>query len=80
MTLSQILFTLFLNILLTIILLQFKNKSNFNSIIIIPIISSLFVKYLLGDWDKGYEWSISDISYWLYLISTSSIYVYLFDK
>lgn len=67
-------------IIFTIILLQFENKSNFNSIIIIPIIVSLLVKYLFGDWDDGYVWSISDIYYWGILLFTSIFIISILPK
>jgi len=67
--LQQILLT----ILLTIILLQIPNKSNFSSAYIIPMITALTVKYVLGDWDRGYQWSLSDIVFWLTIIGTSTL-------
>ena len=79
MKLSQIMFTIFLNLVITFVLLQFENKSNFNSKIMVPIISSLIIKYILGDWDVGYQWSVSDIYYWVSLLSTSFIFVYVYS-
>jgi len=58
-------------ILLTVILLQFKNKSNISSLIVVPLIVSLLIKYLIGDLDEGYIWSLSDISYWTLVVGVS---------
>lgn len=55
----------------TIILKFFKNYSNFSDYIIIPLISSISVKYFLGDLDVGYQWTLSDIIYWVSLYVTS---------
>lgn len=63
--------TIVLAILFTLLLKQFKNYSNFSDTIVIPLIVSLSVKYLLGDWDVGYNWTISDIFYWTCLYVTS---------
>jgi hypothetical protein len=63
----QIISTIILVIFISILLLQFKNYSNFSKEIIIPLISVLCVKYLLGDWDSGYSWTILDIFYWTIL-------------
>ena len=65
-------------IVTTVILLHFPNKSNISIYIIIPIITSLLAKYLLGDLDKGFQWSASDIVYWvsLYVFSASTIWIY----
>lgn len=70
--------TILLSTILTIILLQCKNKSNFNSIYIIPIIVSLLVKYLIGDWDVGYQWTTSDIFYWTTLIFSSVFVIFIY--
>ena len=65
-------------IVTTVILLHFPNKSNISIYIIIPMITSLLAKYLLGDLDKGFQWSASDIVYWvsLYVFSASTIWIY----
>jgi hypothetical protein len=65
--------TILLCIIITLLLLQFNNYSNIKNIYIVPIISSLLVKYLLGDWDEGYQWSIYDIYYWMILIIVSGL-------
>lgn len=70
------------NILLVIswslFLLQFKNYSNLSDYIIIPSITTLTTKYLIGDLDKGYIYTVSDIIYWssITLCSILTIYIY----
>lgn len=62
----------------TFILSRFENKSNFSKFIMIPLIVSLLTKYILGDWDVGYVWSLLDIPYWALLIGGSyGILLYL---
>jgi hypothetical protein len=58
-------------ILITYGLLQFENKSNFPTEYIVPVITFLLVKYLLGDWDVGYQWSSSDVMYVLSILGVS---------
>tara|TARA_E500000178_G_C16673223_1_gene595991 strand:+ start:34 stop:282 length:249 start_codon:yes stop_codon:yes gene_type:complete len=60
-------------VFLSLLLFMFRNKSNFAPEYIIPIIVALLVKYLLGDWDKGYTWSSLDIQYWLFILIISYI-------
>ena len=52
-------------IIFIISLLIFPNKSNFSSKYIIPIIVALLVKYYLGDWDRGYNYTYKDIMFWM---------------
>jgi hypothetical protein len=76
--------TLSKNILLVIswslFLLQFKNYSHFSEYLIIPLITSLTAKYLIGDLDKGYKYTSSDILYWITLIFSSISTVFLYHK
>jgi hypothetical protein len=72
--------TLLSTIFLSILLFLFNNKSNFKTEYIIPIIVALLVKYLLGDWDKGYAWSSSDIQYWLFILIISYITIIILKK
>ena len=72
--------TLLSTIFLSILLFLFNNKSNFKTEYIIPIIVALLVKYLLGDWDKGYAWSLSDIQYWLFILVISYITIIILKK
>ena len=62
----------------SLFLLQFNNKSNINSFLIIPIITALTSKYFIGDIDKGYQFSMNDIIYWLTLISSSLLTIIIY--
>jgi hypothetical protein len=73
----QIIKTILFVITTSIVLLFIPNKSNFNSLIIIPIIVGLLTKYSLGDWDKGFIWSSNDIVYWITLFGTSYLTILL---
>ena len=63
------------NILGTIIVTQIPNKSNFPNELVIPLIMALIIKYSIGDLDKGYQWTYSDVFYWTYIILLSYIIV-----
>ena len=76
MYIETILFVIALTLLLSLI----KNKSNFSSFIMIPLIVSLVTKYTVGDWDKGYAWTIVDIPYWLCLFGFSYLTLYLYKR
>ena len=64
------------NTILTLILLNNKNKSNFSPYIIIPLIVSITTKYLFGDWDKGYLWTKLDILYWVSILLYSAFIIF----
>jgi hypothetical protein len=66
------------NVLVTLFLMTFTNKSNFSEYLVIPLISSLFVKYTIGDFDVGYQWTVSDIYYWTLLVVTSITTIWLY--
>lgn len=57
----------------TIILNFIPNKSNFNKLYIIPILSSLLSKYIIGDWDIGYKYTLYDLLFWIYNLFISYI-------
>ena len=67
----KILSTLVFVILCSKLLSFIKNKSNFPKKYIIPILVAGLTKYCIGDWDKGYTWSLMDILYWMIIIVTS---------
>ena len=67
-------------IILSIMFSFVENKSNFPSIVMIPIIALSITKYILGDWDTGYDWTIYDIFYWVSLISFSILTVIIINK
>jgi len=58
-------------IVVTIALFFVENRSNLPAEVMIPIIVSLLTKYVLGDWDEGFQWSFSDVAYWVSLLGTS---------
>ena len=72
--------TILFAFLSTVVLLQVKNKSNFPTFVIVPLIVSLLTKYVLGDWDRGYKWTMSDVGYWFSIISVSLFTVYIGSK
>ncbi len=74
---SILFFISIVNIIGTIIFTKIPNKSNFPREYIIPIIMSLIIKYSIGDLDKGYRWSYSDIFYWGYILGLSYVLVLL---
>jgi hypothetical protein len=55
-------------VFLTLIFLMIPNKSNFPNRIIIPLIVSLIIKYSMGDLDRGYSWTMSDLLYWAIIL------------
>lgn len=57
----KIIFIILTTILITLGLNMIENKSNFSKQIIIPLIVFLLVKYIIGDLDIGYQYSIYDI-------------------
>jgi|TARA_B100001540_G_C15654889_1_gene572814 L-cystine uptake protein TcyP (sodium:dicarboxylate symporter family) len=72
---NKIIYTIVLAVTLTLLFKQIRNKSNMPKEMIIPVIVALIVKYVLGDWDSGYSWTVSDIIYWLTIITTSYIII-----
>lgn len=76
----RILITILFTIVASIVLFIIPNYSNFSSFIMIPLIVSLLTKYIVGDWDKGYKYTISDIFYWLSIIGTSYGVVYILSN
>ena len=75
---NKIISTIGFTILITILFLMIPNKSNFPKEIIIPILVAGITKYSLGDWDKKYIWTHLDILYWISIITTSIVTIYLF--
>lgn len=72
--------TILVVIILSIMFSFVENKSNFPNIVMIPIIVGSITKYLLGDWDIGYAWTISDIFYWISVLGFSIITVIIINK
>jgi hypothetical protein len=73
----RILSTVLFSILATILLFNVKNQSNLSPYIIIPLLVALLTKYSIGDWDKGFQWSTLDISYWICIIGSSYGVIYV---
>ena len=69
--LNQVVLSTISVIAFTILLFCIKNKSNFSKFITIPIIVAMLTKYIVGDFDNGYTWSMSDVFYWIYIFSLS---------
>lgn len=63
--------SLLFSIVATIVLFFVENRSNLPAEVMIPVIVSLLTKYVLGDWDEGFQWSFSDVAYWASLLGTS---------
>jgi hypothetical protein len=63
--------TLLFSSIVTIGLYFIENRSNIPSMLMIPSIVSLLTKYVLGDWDKGFQWSLVDLAYWTSILGTS---------
>lgn len=72
--------TLLFSSIVTIVLFFIGNRSNIPSILMIPIIVSLLTKYVLGDWDKGFQWSVVDLAYWFSILGTSYGTLYFIAK
>ncbi len=66
-------------VVLTLIFLIIPNKSNFPNRIMIPLIVSLIIKYSMGDLDRGYSWTMSDILYWATILLVPYFIVIYFE-
>jgi len=77
---NKILITILFSIILATLFYIIPNNSNISKYYIIPIIVSLIVKYIFGDWDNGSVYSISDIVYFIVIIYTSVTTIFLLDK
>lgn len=74
------LFTLIFVCFCSIFFLFIPNKSNFPTIIYIPLLVSLLTKYVVGDWDKNFQWSYIDVFYWISTIGTSFLTIILLKR
>ena len=77
---NKYLVTIISTIFATSLLLLIPNKSNFPKQIIVPILVAIFVKYSLGDWDKKYVWTKSDIVFWITIFVTSLLAIIANDN
>lgn len=55
----------------TFILFYVDNRSNIPTYIAIPVLVALLTKYVVGDWDSGFRWTILDIPYWISVVGIS---------
>ena len=74
------LFTLIFVCFCSIFFLFIPNKSNFPTIIYIPLLVSLLTKYVVGDWDKNFQCSYLDFLYWISTIGTSFLTIILLKR
>ena len=58
-------------LIISTILTNIENKSNFPKYLMIFLISALSTKYIFGDWDNGYKYTSKDIYYFVSLMITS---------
>ena len=67
----KIIITVVFVILITVALFFIENRSNIPSIIIIPILVLILTKYVLGDWDRGFRFTLTDIFYFMSILAVS---------
>jgi hypothetical protein len=60
-----------LTVSLSYILTNIQNRSNFRKEYVIPLISLLMTKYIIGDFDTGYTWTFNDIIFVSYVLLLS---------
>ena len=77
---NRIFMTILFSIFASILLFNVKNHSNISPYIIIPLIASLLTKYSVGDWDKGFQWSVLDIYYWISVVGSSYGTIYYLNR
>ncbi len=70
---NKIIQTVVFVVVCTLILNSIPNQSNFPAYLIIPVIVGATTKYVIGDWDEGYQWSKSDILYWTTVVGVSAV-------
>ena len=72
--------TILFAIIASLILANFTNRSNFPKVIMIPLIVGGLTKYVIGDWDKNFQWSYLDLFYWISTIGTSFLTIILIKR
>ena len=60
-----------LTVSLSYILTYIQNRSNFRKEYVIPLIALLMTKYIVGDFDTGYTWTLNDIIFVSYVLLLS---------
>lgn len=78
--LSKIIKISLIAIFLSILFFYIPNKSNLPKKYMIPIIVSLIIKYSIGDLDKGYTYTYSDLYYWFIILFIPYIVIIYLDK
>ena len=76
----RILYTIIFSVIATIVLFNIENSSNLSSFIMIPLIVALLTKYILGDWDSGFRWTMLDIPYWITIVGLSYGVIYMISQ
>jgi hypothetical protein len=76
----RIITTLLFVVLTTTLLFFVENRSNIPSVIIIPILVSILTKYMLGDWDRGFRFTLIDIFYWVSILTASYATLIILDS
>ena len=66
-----------LTVSLSYILKKVPNRSNFKRVYVIPLICLLVTKYVVGDFDLGYVWTLSDVFFVLYVLTISYLVIKL---
>jgi len=64
-------------VLVTLGLSMIQNRSNFPTIIVVPLLTALLTKYTLGDWDTGFRWTSNDVWFFGTVLATSYLTLYL---
>lgn len=77
---QRIFITVFFAVTITIILFYVENRSNVPSTVAIPILVSLITKYVIGDWDSGFQFTLLDISYWISILAVSYATLQMLSK
>ncbi|OUU62281.1 MAG: hypothetical protein CBC22_04765 [Alphaproteobacteria bacterium TMED62] len=74
-------YTLAIAFIVSLILLQFTNKSNISSYIAVPLLTGGLLKYVLGDsGEEGLKWAASDLQYFSAIFVTSYATTMLISK
>ena len=77
---NEYIYTLIFAAFITILFLFIKNKSNFPTVIVLPLLVAAITKYVMGDWDKGYKWSVMDLYYWILIVCVSYFTIIIYKK
>lgn len=74
-------YTLAIAFVISMILLQFTNKSNISSSIAVPFLTGALMKYFLGDsGEEGEKWASSDLQYFSSIFGISYVSTMLISK